>query len=168
VKPLFACTMLVGIFASVQAQEHNETHAYGRYDVAYYNYMLSCGGCHGLEGHSNQKEVPNLAEQVGYFLALQQGREYLVRLPNVAFCSLDDDALIDVLNLVLVKFAGSSVPRGFEEYTAREVSELRKRPLNEVNLSEYRNALVGSLIKYQGAPRSLLIYGHAPGEKVHD
>jgi hypothetical protein len=161
VKPLFACAMLCIVFSGVQAQEHDKTHADGRYDVAYNNYMLSCGGCHGLGGHSNQKEVPDLANQVGYFLTLPQGREFLVRLPNVAFCSLDDKALTDLLNLVLVKFAGPSVPNRFKEYTAQEVSELRKRPLNEVNLSEYRNALVRSLIKDQGAPQSLLIYGQA-------
>jgi hypothetical protein len=162
VKPLFACAMLFIVCASVEAQGHDGAHAYGRYDVAYNNYMLSCGGCHGLDGHSNQKEVPDLANQVGYFLARPQGREYLVRLPNVAFCALDDKALLDLLNLVLVKFAGPSVPKSFKEYTAREISELRKRPLNDVNLSEYRNALVRALIKDQGAPQSLLIYGHAP------
>jgi hypothetical protein len=167
VKHLLLCAILLSVAAGVQAQEHNEAHPHHRYDVAYNNYLLSCGGCHGLEGHSNQMEVPDLAGQVGYFLALPRGRDYLVQLPNVAFCALDDQALLDVLNLVLVKLAGASAPRGFKAYTAREVAELRKRPLNEVNLSEYRQALVRSLIQSQGAPRSLLIYGPAR-ENLHD
>ena len=39
------------------------------------NYLLGCGGCHGVEGHSNARRVPDLRDQVGYFLSTQAGRD---------------------------------------------------------------------------------------------
>ena len=54
------------------------------------DYLLNCGGCHGLNGVSNGRLVPDLQSQVGYFLRIHEGREYLVRLPNVAFSAMSD------------------------------------------------------------------------------
>ena len=109
------------------------------------NYLLKCGGCHGLEGVSNSARVPDLKDRVGRFLAASQGRDYLVRLPNVAFSQTTDQELSDILNYVVFNLGGYSAPRGARPYTASEISPLRKRPLNEVSLIQVRRSIVRKL-----------------------
>src|SRR5229473_1882664 len=98
------------------------------------NYLLSCGGCHGLNGVSNSRLVPDLKDQVGFFLNLPEGRGYVVRLPNVAFSMTTDEALTDLMNYVVFTLGGDSVPKGTKPYTTHEVSQLRRSPLTEVSL----------------------------------
>ena len=126
--------------------------------------MLGCGGCHGIEGVSNPKLVPELRGQVGYFLSTQKGREYLVRLPNVAFYAVSDAELADVLNYTVFAIGGKGIPVKTKPYTASEVGALRKAPLTEVSLVDYRNALVEDLVVNHGAPASLRIYSSAAYE----
>jgi hypothetical protein len=125
------------------------------------NYALGCGGCHGIEGVSNPKLVPELRGQVGYFLATQRGREYLVRLPNVAFYAASNGDLADILNYMVFDIGRGGVPANAKPYTAAEVGRLRKSPLTEVSLIEYRNTLVEDLIANHGAPASLRAYSSA-------
>src|SRR5882672_11813633 len=100
------------------------------------NYLLSCGGCHGLNGVSNSRLVPDLKDQVGFFLNLPEGRGYLGRLPNVAFSITTDEALTGLLNYVVFTLGGASVPNDTKPYTLREVSQLRRKPLTEVSLAQ--------------------------------
>jgi len=123
------------------------------------DYLLNCGGCHGLNGISNGRLVPDLRGQVGYFLRLHEGREYLVRLPNVAFAAMSDEELAGVLNFIVFELGGSGVPGDAARYSAGEVAALRQRPLNEVSLTEYRGRLVEALIRRHGAPPGLRAYG---------
>ncbi len=125
------------------------------------NYVLGCGGCHGIEGVSNPKLVPELRGQVGYFLATQRGREYLVRVPNVAFYAVSDSDLAGVLNYMVFTIGGNGIPVKARPYTASEVGALRKSPLTEVSLIDYRKSLVDDLIANHGAPASLRVYGNA-------
>ena len=124
------------------------------------DYLLNCGGCHGLNGVSNGRLVPDLQSQVGYFLRIHEGREYLVRLPNVAFSAMSDEELADVLNFIVFQMGGSGLPGGAAPYSAAEVAALRRRPLNEVSLTEYRGRLVETLIRRFGAPAGLRSYGN--------
>ena len=48
------------------------------------DYVEHCSGCHGMQGDSAPAEIPVLRDRIGYFLCTQEGREYLIRLPNVA------------------------------------------------------------------------------------
>src|SRR5437763_1681667 len=64
-------------------------------------YLLYCGGCHGINGHSSDAAVPSLKGQVDAFLCLPAGREYIVRLPNVAFAPLSDAQLAELMNFVV-------------------------------------------------------------------
>jgi cytochrome c553 len=123
------------------------------------NYLLGCGGCHGENGVSNSKLVPDLKDQVGFYLIVPEGRDYLVRLPNVAFSTLSDQDLTDVLNFMVFQIGGVSVPAHTAPYTVAEVARLRKQPLNEVSLIDYRNRLVDLLIGQHQASRKLRIYG---------
>jgi hypothetical protein len=126
----------------------------------YSDYLLGCGGCHGIDGVSNPKLVPELRGQVGYFLATKRGREYLVRVPNVAFYAVSSGDLAQMLNYMVFTIGRAGVPANAKPYTASEVATLRKSPLTEVSLVEYRNALVEDLIANHGAPASLRIYGN--------
>jgi hypothetical protein len=125
------------------------------------SYVLGCGGCHGVDGVSNPKLVPELRGQVGYFLATQKGREYLVRLPNVAFYAVSNRELADILNYTVFTIGRGGAPVGAKPYTAAEVATLRKSPLTEVGLIDYRNTLVEDLIAKHGAPVSLRVYSSA-------
>ena len=109
------------------------------------SYVLACGGCHGIEGTSNSRFVPQLRDTVGYFLNSTAGREYLVRLPNVAFSNTSDRELADLLNFMVFQLGGHSVPGNARPYAAAEVARLRKRPLTEVSLTDYRTRLIATL-----------------------
>lgn len=98
---------------------------------ALFNYQMSCQGCHAPDG-SGANAVPRMRDQVGFFLATQAGREYLVRVPGSAVSALGDADLAEVLNWIVQEFAGDSVVDPFEPYTPQEVGTLRQYPLNEV------------------------------------
>jgi mono/diheme cytochrome c family protein len=127
------------------------------------DYLLNCGGCHGLRGVSNAKLVPSLKDLVGYYLRTADGRAYLPRLPNVAFSTLSDQKLAAVLNYVVFEIGGNSAPAGAKPYGAVEVGRWRKQPLNEVVLSQYREQLVETLISEYQAPAALRDYAMGPG-----
>jgi mono/diheme cytochrome c family protein len=123
------------------------------------DYILACGGCHGLQGVSNSNLVPSLQGLVGYFLHLPEGRAYLPRLPNVAFSTLSDEQLAAVLNYTVFEIGAGSAPAGTRPYVAAEVAQWRKQPLTEVTLSAYRRELVETLIRRYRAPVTLRGYG---------
>lgn len=126
-------------------------------------YLLYCGGCHGINGHSSDRAVPSLKGQVDAFLCLPTGREYLVRLPNVAFAPLSDVQLAELMNFV-VALGNTREGKGDPAYTAAEVGALRRKPLLGQAIAGYRRDLVAKLVERCGAPRSLLSYrGGDPG-----
>ena len=122
-------------------------------------YLLGCGGCHGYGGVSNSLLVPKIKDLVGFFLYTVEGRAYLPRLPNIAFADMDDRTLAAVLNYTIFELGGASAPAGASPYTEREVSQLRKVPLNEVALFSYRLKIVDTLIEQHDAPLALRDYG---------
>ena len=106
---------------------------------AQFNYQMSCQGCHAPDG-SGANAVPRMRDYVGNFLATQAGREYLVRVPGSAVSALDDAELAEVLNWIVLEFAGSSAVEPFERYSPQEVGRLRQQPLDEV--VQYRAQLL--------------------------
>lgn len=123
------------------------------------DYILACAGCHGLRGTSNGLLVPDLEGVVGYYLRLPEGKSYLSRLPNVAFSSMDDRRLADVLNYIVFDIGGASAPSSATPFAPSEVGKWRKQPLTDVALSRYRQRLVETLISQYQAPESLRYYG---------
>lgn len=130
------------------------------FTAAQSNYLLGCGGCHGVQGVSNSRLVPTLHDQVGYYLNVPKGREYLVRVPNVAFFTVTDRELAEMLNFVVFQIGGASTPADAKPYTAAEVAKLRRQPLTEVSLIEYRNQIIDTLIANYHAPAALRSYGN--------
>ena len=106
------------------------------------DYQLYCQGCHTPEG-AGHMGVPALWNQVGKFLQVPGGRDYLVRVPGAATSTLDDARLAAVLNWIVLRFAQDSLPPSFNPYTAAEVARFRRVPLNQV--APVRQRLLGLL-----------------------
>lgn len=109
---------------------------------AKFNYQMFCQGCHTASGEGH-KSVPQLKNHMGYFLKSQKGREYLVRVPGSANAALNDQQLAELLNWMIVEFSEDSLPDSWQTYSAHEVADYRKEPLNEV--INYRKNLVKEL-----------------------
>ena len=91
------------------------------------DYVLHCGGCHGIAGDSGRAAVPRLHGRVGRLLCTDTGRRYATRLPNVAMVrGLDDARLARLMTFVLVDLGGAA---GGRPYTAAEIARGRAAPL---------------------------------------
>ena len=102
-------------------------------DAVEFDHMMNCQGCHlpdgaGFPAHN----VPAVAGNLGNFLGVDGGREFLVQAPGSAQSDLDDARLAAVLNWMLVSFSAEQLPADWQHYSAAEVHELRKTPLIEV------------------------------------
>jgi mono/diheme cytochrome c family protein len=106
-------------------------------------YTLNCWGCHQPHAEGIPGTVPRLAHSMGYFLALPEGRAYLVQVPGVANSPLNDEQIVEVLNWLLVTFSKDELPKDFKPYTLEEVRKLRPHPL--LNVQESRAALAKRL-----------------------
>lgn len=156
-------------------------------------YLTSCGGCHGVEGVSAPQAVPTLRHLTGSFLCTRQGREFIVRLPDVALSSLSDRMLTRVMNWVVFDLGaptgGRSQPgsnhrlslaagpparpswpgaRRFapRPYTVAEIARLRREPLTQTGLTPYREQVVAHIQARCAAPAGLSVYGAAYGPAV--
>lgn len=107
------------------------------------HYYESCGGCHGLQGVSAQNSIPVLRDRVGAFLCTEEGRKYIVQLPNVAWAAVDDRTLADVMNFVVFDLGRDSVPARARRYTPGEVHLLRASPLKNQPLANVRQQVLG-------------------------
>jgi hypothetical protein len=109
-----------------------------------------------MQGDSAPAEIPVLRGRVGYFLCTQEGREYLIRLPNVAYSAItDDQELADMMNFVVFGLGGNSAPKGAKPYTAGEVARLRSRALATQSLIAARSDVVGKMVGSCKVPKSM-------------
>ena len=122
------------------------------------DYLLNCGGCHGVDGRSADALVPTLRGQVGAFQCSPAGRDYVGRLPNVAFAPLDDARLASLLNYVFAMDA-HAYRRTTRPYTPEQVAALRRRPLVGAAISARRRKLVDQAIADCGGSPALKRYG---------
>lgn len=110
------------------------------------DYVEHCSGCHGMQGNSAPAAIPVLRDRVGYFMCSKEGRDYLIRLPNVAFSPIDDDQeLADMMNFVVFGLGGRSAPKSARPFTAPEVSRLRRDALATQSLIAARTKVVAGL-----------------------
>jgi len=120
------------------------------------DYVEHCSGCHGMQGNSAPAAIPVLRDRVGYFMCSSEGRDYLIRLPNVAFSALDDNQeLADLMNFVVFGLGGASAPKGAKPFSAAEVAALRQQALTTQSLVETRARIVGDLVRSCGVPATM-------------
>ena len=111
-----------------------------------FNYILHCQGCHLADGGATPGKIPPLIG-TGRFLAVEGGREFLVRVPGVSLSIVPDAELAELLNWMLFRFSADDMPADFEPYTAEEVGRYRQEPLVEVETVRVR--LIG---RYDDSP----------------
>ena len=96
------------------------------------NYMLNCQGCHLPDG-GGVGDIPQMKNFVGNFLKVPGGRAFVVQVPGSANAALDDAALAELLNWMLLEISAAQLPDDFQPYTAAEVGQYRASPLSDVN-----------------------------------
>ena len=101
-------------------------------DRARINYMLNCQGCHLPDG-GGVGDIPQMKDFVGNFLKVPGGRAFVVQVPGSANAALDDAALAELLNWMLLEISAAQLPEDFQPYTAAEVGQYRASPLSDVN-----------------------------------
>jgi hypothetical protein len=93
------------------------------------DYLLYCRGCHLANGAGVSPVVPTLIDEVGRLLAINGGREYIVRVPGVSQTDMNDEKLAAVLNWVVTELNSNTMPIDFEPYTAEYVASVRDKVL---------------------------------------
>jgi len=96
------------------------------------DYMLHCRGCHGPDGAGAPGAAPSFRGQLGKFLLVPGGREYLIRVPGTAQSELDDARTAALLNWLVREFSRDEIPAGFVPYDSAEVARNRHAPLVDV------------------------------------
>lgn len=95
-------------------------------------YVVHCAGCHGRDGAGSVTgNVPDM-RQLGRFLRVPGGREFVVSVPGVMGSGLSDTQVAEVTNWVLATLARDSVPEGHVPYVGAEVQRARATPLVDV------------------------------------
>jgi len=123
------------------------------------DYVEYCSGCHGMQGNSAPADIPVLRDRVGYFMCTREGRDYLIRLPNVAYSAItDNQELAEMMNFVVFGLGGNSAPRRAKPFTATEVGRLRAKALGTQSLIAARAQVVDKLILDCAAPQSMKFF----------
>jgi hypothetical protein len=87
------------------------------------DYVEHCSGCHGMQGNSAPAEFRCCATGWCYFMCTG-GREYLIRLPNVAYSAItDNQGLADMMNFVVFGLGGNSAPKRASPYLRKWVGK---------------------------------------------
>ena len=130
------------------------------------DYVEHCSGCHGMQGNSAPAEIPVLRDRVGYFMCTKEGRDYLIRLPNVAYSAIgDNQELADMMNFVVFGLGGRSAPKGARPFTAAEVARLRGNALATQSLIAVRAQVVAKMTRNCAVPESIKLF--YDGETAH-
>ena len=123
------------------------------------DYVEHCSGCHGMQGNSAPAEIPVLRDRVGYFLCTREGRDYLIRLPNVAYSAIgDNQELADMMNFVVFGLGGASAPKGARPFTSGEVARLRGNALATQSLIAVRAQVVAKMTRDCAVPESIKFF----------
>jgi len=109
------------------------------------NYILHCQGCHLENGAGTPEKVPALKNEVGRFLHVPGGREFLIQVPGTSQSALTDTEVAAVLNWILENFSREELPVDFVPYTTEEISRYRLPPL--ANVSAVRAELMAEISK---------------------
>lgn len=86
-------------------------------------YVLHCAGCHGMDASGVPGQgVPSMRGSLGRFMALPEGRAFLLQVPGVNNAGLSDAQIALVTNWMVRQFSADTAPPGWPDYTAAEVA----------------------------------------------
>ena len=113
-------------------------------DFGRQRYLLNCAGCHLPDGSgSAANDVPSLHGAPGHLAGIPEGRAFLTQVPGIAYSSLNDAEVSEVLNWVLLNFSKDTLPASFQPFTEQEVKALRaQRP---AEIFKVRRAAIDAL-----------------------
>ena len=158
-KILAAAALVLAPTAGLAAPPLPELAGLPELTAAQSDYVEHCSGCHGMQGNSAPAEIPVLRDRVGYFMCTKDGRDYLIRLPNVAYSAISDDQeLADMMNFVVFGLGGTSTPKGTRPFTAVEVKKLRTEALGTQSLIAARARVVDKMISACAVPQSMKFF----------
>jgi len=132
--------LTLALCASARAQDRGYDAASAREQ-----WMLNCMGCHTSDAHGIPGKVPALTHELGHFVRLPEGREFVMRVPGASNSSLTDAELANVLNWLIETKNADTRPANFRPYTEQEIAARRRPALADV--AKHRAALVESLRK---------------------
>lgn len=107
------------------------------------NYQIHCMGCHLADGSGQVDRVPSVRETLVPLSMMQDGREFVMRVPGVAQSPLSDEDLAALLNWMARNISRDPLPAAFRDYTVEEVATRRRRPLAQ--LARTRRDLIARL-----------------------
>ncbi len=84
--------------------------------------------------------TPTFPDLVGVFAGDEDGRTYLFHVPGVIGASLSNREIAGVMNYVIERWAGRSLPANFVPFTEVEVTMRRAIPVEDV--VAFRRAIV--------------------------
>jgi hypothetical protein len=112
-------------------------------------YTLYCSGCHTADGRgSGDERIPDMRNFVGYFAAVEGGREFLIQVPGVSTAPLKSRDLADIVNWMLRTFSADQLPDDFIKFDEQEVERLRHYVLRS-ELGDKRKQLVSQIEEYK-------------------
>ncbi len=86
-------------------------------------YVLHCAGCHGMDASGVPGQgVPSMRGSLGRFMALPEGRAFLLQVPGVNNAGLSDTQIALVTNWMVRQFSADTAPPGWPDYSAAEVA----------------------------------------------
>lgn len=123
----FTLVLLIGSFSQVALCDLKDNDGQAKLD-----YMQNCQGCHLAQGQGLPGSVPPMKDQLGKFLAVEGGRDFLVQVPGSANAPLSNTKLADLLNWILTTMSAGQIDQSFTPYSELEVKQLRSKVLVDV------------------------------------
>ena len=126
-------------------------------------FAANCAVCHQGDGRGVAGLYPPVAESIGSYVALSQGRAYLVRVVSFGLMGpisahgqsydgfmqpwtrLSDEEIAQVLNYVLTNFNRDLLPKDFAPISGAEAKELRAGHLTFEQVHADRETLMKAL-----------------------
>lgn len=126
-------------------------------------FISNCAVCHQPDGKGAPSVYPPLAGSVGRYVALKQGRTYVIDVVSFGmggkidsggdsfegdmppWPQLSDQDVAEVLTYVLTGFNAKLLPADFKPISADEVKAERARQLNAAAVHTERDALIKDL-----------------------
>jgi mono/diheme cytochrome c family protein len=132
-------------------------------------FTAHCTVCHQADGRGIAGMYPPLADSVGEFVQLKDGRAYLVHVLSFglsgpievhgtryngymqSWAQLSDDDIAQLLNHVLTGFNSKLLPKDFAGFTAAEVKRDRAQPMTSTEVYRELQTLGAASVKTQAA-----------------